>query len=130
MDHGISVEVVDGGHDSILEFLLRRDADVAQDGTGELGKEALDQIEPRAVLGRERERETACRLLGEPSLRLLGDVRRMIVEDHLDGGASRISLIEKFEELDELARAVAVLDEGVHLAGQEIDPGGSVSCFV
>jgi len=29
------------------------DADVAQDGASELGEEALDEIEPRAVLGRE-----------------------------------------------------------------------------
>jgi hypothetical protein len=37
---------VHGGHDAILEFLFGPDADVAQNGTGELGKEALDQVEP------------------------------------------------------------------------------------
>jgi hypothetical protein len=49
VDHGISVEVFDGGHDALLEFLFGSDTDMAQDGARELGKEALDQIEPRAM---------------------------------------------------------------------------------
>src|SRR5271165_2391173 len=84
MDDGVSVEVVDGGHDAVLELLFGCDSDVAQDGAGELGEETLDEIEPGAVLGREDEFESTGRLLGEPSLGLLGDVRRMIVEDQLD----------------------------------------------
>ena len=42
MNDGVLIEVVHGGHDSILEFLFGCDADVAQDGAGEFGKEALD----------------------------------------------------------------------------------------
>jgi hypothetical protein len=34
------------GHDAVLEFVFGRDADVAQDGTSEFGKEALDEVEP------------------------------------------------------------------------------------
>ena len=78
------VDVVHGGHDAVLEFLFGGDADVAQDGAGELGEETLDEVEPRAVLGGEGELEAARGLFGEPSFRLLGDVRRMIVEDQLD----------------------------------------------
>jgi hypothetical protein len=48
--------------------------DVAQDGAGEFGKEALDEVGPGAVLGREGELEAVRGLIGEP-------VRRMIVED-------------------------------------------------
>ena len=59
MDDGVSVELVDCGDDALLEFLFRCDADVAQDGAGKLGKEALDEIEPGAVLGREGEFEAA-----------------------------------------------------------------------
>ena len=55
MDDRVSIDVIDGGHDALLEFLFGGDADVAQDGAGELGEEALDQIEPGAVLGREGE---------------------------------------------------------------------------
>jgi hypothetical protein len=35
----------------------------------------------------------------------------MIIEDQLDRGAARISGVEKLEEVDELAAAVAVSDE-------------------
>ena len=57
------------------------------------------------------------RLLGEPSLGLLGDVRGMIIEDQLDRGMDRIGGVEKLEKFDEFATAVAILDEGVNLAG-------------
>ena len=53
VDYGMLVDVVDGGHDALFQFV----ADVAKNGAGELGKEALDQIEPRAVRSCE---EAAC----------------------------------------------------------------------
>src|SRR5271157_4636817 len=123
MDDGVSVEVVDCGHDAVLELLFGCDSDVAQDGAGELGEETLDEIEPGAVLGREDELESTGRLLGEPSLGLFGDVRRMIVEDQLDRRMARIGGVEELEEFNEFAAAVAVLDEGVDLAGEQIDAG-------
>ena len=83
MDDGVSVELIHGGHDAVLELQFGCDADMAQHRAGELGEEAFDEIKPGAVLGREDEFEAAGRLLGEPSLGLLGDVRRMIVEDQL-----------------------------------------------
>ena len=46
----------------------------------------------------------------------------MIVEDQLDRGVGRIGGIEKLEEFDEFAAAVAILDQGMNLAGDEIDP--------
>jgi hypothetical protein len=39
---------------------------VAQDGAGEFGKETLDEIGPRAVLGNESEFEAVRGLTGEP----------------------------------------------------------------
>ncbi len=51
MDDGVSIEVIHGGHDAVLELLFGCDADMAQHRAGELGEEALDEIEPRAVLG-------------------------------------------------------------------------------
>jgi hypothetical protein len=42
----LPIEEIHGGHDAILEFLFGCDADVAQDGASELGKEALDKVEP------------------------------------------------------------------------------------
>jgi hypothetical protein len=86
----MSIDVVDGSHDAVLEFLFGSHANVAQNGAGKLGEETFDQVEPGAVLGCERERKAARRLRGEPSSCLLGDVRGMIVEDQLDRGVSRI----------------------------------------
>ena len=113
MNDRMAIKFIHGGHDAILEFLFGCDTDMAQHRTGEFGEEALDEIEPGTVLGRESEFEAAGRLFGEPSLGLLGDVRRMIVEDQLDRRVGRIGGIDKLEEFDEFAAAVAILDEGV-----------------
>ena len=59
-----------GGHETILEFLLGCNTDVAQHGARELRKEAFDKIEPGAVLGREGEFEAVRGLLGKPSFGL------------------------------------------------------------
>ncbi len=45
----------------------------------------------------------------------------MVVEDHLDRGVGRVGGIELLEEADELARAVAILDAGMHLPGEQVD---------
>ena len=88
MNDRILVEVIHGSHDAVLEFLFGCDADVAQDGSSELGEEAFDQVQPGAVLGREGELE-ATRSGGEPCIRFFGDVGGMIVEDQADRGVRR-----------------------------------------
>src|SRR6266478_7334235 len=88
-----------------------------------LEKKALDEVEPGAVFGGEGEREAARRLSGEPSLSFSGDMRRVVVQDHLDRRAGRVSGIEELEEFDELAAAVTLFDQGVDLAGEQIDSG-------
>jgi hypothetical protein len=75
------------------------------------------------MLGREGELEAAGRLIGEPSSRLLGDVRRMIIKDQVDHRMGWIGRVEKLAKLDELAAAVAILDQGVNLTVQQIDAG-------
>src|SRR5215467_9387350 len=75
------------------------------------------------MLGREGELEAAGRLIGEPSSRLLGDVRRMIIKDQVDRRMGWIGRVEKLEKLDELTAAMAILDQGVNLTGQQIDAG-------
>jgi hypothetical protein len=50
VNDGTLVEVV-RGRETILEFLFGGDADVAQHGAREFGKEALDEVERGAVLG-------------------------------------------------------------------------------
>jgi hypothetical protein len=119
----MTIEFVHGSHDAVLEFLFGFDADVAQHRAGELREEALDEIEPGSVLGREGEFEATFGLVGEPCPGLLGDVRGMIVEDQLDLRMGRVGSVEELEKFDEFAAAMAVPDEGVDLAGQEIDAG-------
>src|SRR6267378_6840382 len=101
---------------------------MAQDRAGEFGEEALDEVEPGAVFGGEGEREAARRLSSEPSLGFPGDMRRVVVQDHLDRRAGRVSGVEELEEFDELAAAVTLLDQGVDLAGEQIDPGQQAEC--
>ena len=125
MDYGVTIDVLDTGHDALLEFVLRCHADVAQDRASELGEEALDKVKPGAVRGCERELEAARLSSGKPSSGFPGDVRGMIVKDQLDSGAGRISGIEQLEEFDELSAAVAVSDQGMHFAGEQI---GRASC--
>jgi hypothetical protein len=49
VNHGVLIEVVHGCGDAILKFLFGCGADVGQDGAGEFGKEALDEVGPGAV---------------------------------------------------------------------------------
>jgi hypothetical protein len=72
VNDGIAVEIFHGGHEALLEFLFGCDADVAQDGAGEFGEEALNEIEPGAVLGGEGEFEPVRGLAGEPGSGLFG----------------------------------------------------------
>src|SRR5262249_52599822 len=88
-----------------------------------LEKNPSMKIEPGTVRGREGELEAAGGLLCKPGLCLLGDVCRMIVEDQLDRGMGRIGGIYQLEEFDEFTTAVAILDKGVNLTGQQIDAG-------
>ena len=123
VNDGMAIDVVDGGHEAVLEFLFGCDADMAEHRAGELGEEALDEIEPGAALRRKDELEAAGTLLGEPAACLFRDVRGMIVEDQLDRGVRRVSRIKQLEEFDELAAAVSVLDQRMDLAGEQVDPG-------
>jgi len=65
VDDGMAIDVVDTGHDALLELVLGGDADMAQDRAGELGEEALDEVEPGTVLGGEGELEAAGRLASQ-----------------------------------------------------------------
>ena len=75
------------------------------------------------MLGRERKVEAACWPRVEPSSGFPRDVCGMIIEDQFDRGACRIGGVEKLEEFDELAAAMAVSDESVDLSGEQINSG-------
>ena len=82
----------------LAQFLRRGDADVAKHGSGELGEEALDEVEPGAVLGREYEGEASFGSLGEPSPGFLGFVGGVIVENDLDRGLRRVGGVEALRD--------------------------------
>src|SRR4051812_31959927 len=94
-----------------------------KDGPGELGKEAFDEVEPRSVLRREGKLETAVQLGGKPGFGLLGDVRRMIVEDKFDRRLCRVGGVKELKKFDEFAAPVLILDQSVNLAGDQVNSG-------
>jgi len=50
MDHGLLVDVLDGGQATLRELVFGSDSDVPEHGARQLGEEAFDQIEPGAML--------------------------------------------------------------------------------
>ena len=94
VDNRFTVEVIEVGEDSRFEFILGCNANAAEYGSSHLGEEPFHQVEPGAVFRREHQGEPALWLGGKPRLGLLGDVRRVIVEDQLDGGVRRIGGVD------------------------------------
>src|ERR1700728_1586006 len=118
VDNRLAIEVAEVRDDPLLEFGLRRHPDVTQYRAHHLREEALNQVEPGAMLWREHEAEAPLALWGEPLLRFLRHMRRMIVQDQLYRGIGRVGRIEPLEKADEFARAVAVFDAGMYLSGK------------
>src|ERR1700728_3249781 len=112
VDNRLAIEVAEVRDDPLLEFGLRRHPDVTQYRAHHLREEALNQVEPGAMLWREHEAEAALALCGEPLLRFLRHTRRMIVEDQLYRCIGRVGYIKLLDKADEFARAVAVFDAG------------------
>src|SRR5215469_10308137 len=69
----VAVQIIDELQDALFEFVFRADADVAEHGAGGFGEEALDEIEPGAVLGREHELKAPLGSRRQPSLGLPRD---------------------------------------------------------
>jgi hypothetical protein len=96
---------------------------VTEHGAGGFDEEPFDEIELGPVLGGEHELKASLGSRRKPRLGLLRNVRGVIVEDDLGRGRGGVGGLQHSEEFDEFATAVAVLDEGVHLAGQQVDAG-------
>src|SRR6476660_6795764 len=118
----MAIDVIDTSHDALFELVFRGHSDMAQDRAGELGEEALNKVEPRAVLGGEGELEASGRSSGEPSSGFFRYMRGMIIEDQLDCSPGRVSSIEELEQFDELAAAMAISHERMDLAGKLSKP--------
>ena len=71
----------------------------------------------------ECEGKAANGLRRQPARGLARDMGGMVVENDLDRGVGRIGGIEQLEKFNEFAAAVAFLDEGVNVTGEQIDTG-------
>ena len=89
------LKIDDGMEDAVLE-----------PPAGQLCEEALDGVEPR-TRGR-REVEGPARVAGEPGVDFVHLVRRVIVEDHMDGLVRRDIALDAVEEANELLMAVSL----------------------
>jgi hypothetical protein len=47
----------------------------------------------------------------------------MVVENDLDRSVGRIGGVEELEKFNEFAAAVAFLDQGMNVTGEQVDPG-------
>ena len=122
MDDRSFVEVIHGGHDAVLEFVFGCDPEWRRTERASLEKKPSTRFSQEPCLG-VKVFEAARRSVGEPGFRLLGDVCGMIVEDQTDRRMIWIGGIDQLEKRDELAAAVAVLDQGMDLAGDKVDAG-------
>src|SRR5438270_12182815 len=61
-------------------------------------------------------------LRGKPVRGLARDMGGMVVENHLDRGVGGVGPVEELEKLDEFAAAMAFLDKGMAVTGEQIDP--------
>src|SRR5271165_2197234 len=71
---------------------------------------------------REREGKAANGLRSKPARGLARDMGGMVVENDLDRGVGGVGGVEQLEKLDEFAAAVAFLDQGMDVTGEQIDP--------
>src|SRR6266581_4576177 len=71
---------------------------------------------------REGEGEAANGLRSKPARGLARDMGGMVVENDLDRGVGGVGTVEELEKLDEFAAAVALLDQGMDVTGEQIDP--------
>jgi len=118
---------MDEFHDALFQLVFRADTDVTEHRAGGFCEEPLDEIEPGPVLGGEHELKASLGSRRQPSLGLLRNVRGMVVEDDLDRGRGWVGGFQHIEEFDEFTTAIAVLDERVHLAGEQVDAAISVT---
>lgn len=96
--------------DTVKQFLLAGDANAAKHGSRQLTEYGLDDVEPRAVFGRECEFETL-RVKGAVRWGFLEDVCRMVVQQQANPGLRRILGIEFFQQGDKVHAGVMIADD-------------------
>ena len=72
-------------------------------------------------MGRSKDELEAIRNRGQVPFRLLGNMRRVIIQDHPDLELGGIKTIEGFEKINKLGASMSVLDIPMDMAGEEVD---------
>ena len=100
-----TVVVIEIVHDGLLQFVDALEDATADALSGDLGKEPLDHVEPRARSGREV--QVKARMPLEPALYRRGLVGGIIVDDEMQVEMGRRPFVDGLEEAEELAMPVA-----------------------
>src|ERR1039457_5008693 len=101
----MAVVVVEIVHDGLLQFVDAFEDAAADALSGDLGKEPLDHVEPRAGSGREVQMKA--RMPFEPALYRGGLVGGIIVDDEMQVEMGQRAFVDGLEEAEELAMPVA-----------------------
>ena len=101
----MAIVVVEIVHDGFLQFVDALEDAAADAFSGDLGKEALDHVEPRA--GRGREVQMEARMPLEPALYRGGLVGGIIIDDQMQVENGQRPLVDGLEKAEELAMPVA-----------------------
>ena len=98
MDDGSGIDFGDALKYPSLEFVERLDSDMSQKTACHFAKQGFDDVEPRAMLGRQDVLKTVG-ASGEKRPRLFGNVCGMIVQDYADGALRGIPRVEVGQQL-------------------------------
>ena len=105
--------------DAIDQFLLAGDTDAPQHASRHFAEHGFHNVQPGAVFWREDEFESV-RVKTEPSLRLFGNVRRVIVEQETNPGLRPIAFVQFAKQSDEVCAGAVVADDLSDAARVEI----------
>ena len=89
----MAIVVVEIVHDGLLQFVDALEDAAADAFSGDLGKEALDHVEPRA--GRRREVQMEARMPLEPALYRGGLVGSIIIDDQMQVEIGQRPLVDR-----------------------------------
>ena len=100
-----AVVVIEIVHDGLLQFVDALEDAAANAFSGDLGKEPLDHVEPRARSGRKV--QVKARMPLEPALYRRGLVGGIIVDDEMQVEIGQSPFVDGLEKAEELAMPVA-----------------------
>jgi hypothetical protein len=121
-DHRGGVDLGNAGGDALFELSHRGDAYVSQKRAHHFRERELNQIEPRAMLGRVNVLESS-RARMRIGHRFLRNVRRVAVQHNTNNSALGVVRIKLLEQADEFDAAVEVFNISKDVAAVQVNGG-------